>query len=160
MYTKHDKCWNSSNQKVWMSKLKLTIASLGMWFFNQRVWWGQEVRALAKGWEKGGWEREILSLRGPWKIEKHFGAKRMEPLQERDGKWESKVLEVGDSYPLPFPLYNLRRVIPHWSHHIITFKLKNQFYACIAICFLYAICSCQESTRISRCFKRHIIELL
>ena len=160
MYTKHDKCWTSSNQKVWMSKLKLTIASLGMWFFNQRVWWGQEVGALAKGWEKGGWEREILRLREPWKIEKHFGAKRMEPLQERDGKWESKGTWSGRFIPTPFPLYNLRRVIPHWSHHIITFKLKNQFYALIAICFLYTICSCQESTRISRCFKRHIIKLL
>ena len=63
------------------------------------------LEPLEKGWEKGGWEAEILRLREPLKIEKRFGRKGIGCESQRYLKWEVHT-------PCPFPPYNLFWVTP------------------------------------------------
>ena len=52
-------------RKFEMSKLKLIIAGLSLRFQIDGVGGDRRVEALEKGWEKGGWEGDILRLREP-----------------------------------------------------------------------------------------------
>ena len=51
-----------------------------------------------------------------------------------EGTWSGRFILLAFSFPPP-PPYNLCWVTPDWSHYIITFKLKNQFF-CLC-CNLY-----------------------
>ena len=108
IYKTHDTCWNSSKRKVWMSKLKLVIPSLSLWFSNQRGWWGQEGgspwKEVGKGKVHGrekslGWGNlenltNILRQR-----EWNYHRKGMASESQRYFKWE-----VYTPRPLPPPL--------------------------------------------------------
>lgn len=113
---KNDKCWNSSKRKVWMSKLKLIIPSLSLWFSNQRGWWGQEGgspwKEVGKGKVHGrekslGWGnlenlRNILGQR-----EWNYCRKGRRSESQRYFKWE-----VHTPCPSPPPPNNLGRGDP------------------------------------------------
>ena len=151
-------------RKFEMSKLKLIIAGLSLWFSNRRGWWRQEGGSSWKGVGKGrvgigketswGWGnlenfRNILGHR-----EWNHCRKGMGSESQRYFKWR-----VHTPCPSPPPPTIKVGVTPDWSHYVITFKFKNQIlFVCITICLLYTMCSCQELTGISRCCKRHIIE--
>ena len=148
----------------WMSKL-LTV-SLGLLFPNQRP-------GLLR---TGGWEPLERGRKREGGKEKSQGWGNLENLRNILGKREwnhcrkgmgsesQRYLKREVHTPCPSPpprLYIFMASDPDWSHYVRTFQLKNHFYL-FAICLLCTVCltSCQESTGIFRCFKRHIIELL